>query len=200
MTAQPVDRGEQRESGSAGRARAVPRAIFADAPPRPCPEAEPMDDQRPAPEPSRTIPPRMSPDDSQAARPRGRRLPHAGRPRSRVLIIALLAGAWLVVGRSDTDSSAGFAERDVSGEQAVQTIPKGHPADDGFRWPIFGGSPQRTHALAMQKQIRPPFKTVWVRRGDQLLEFTPVSCGRSLYLLRNDGVLIKISRRTGAGV
>jgi outer membrane protein assembly factor BamB len=40
---------------------------------------------------------------------------------------------------------------------------------------------------------------VWARRGSVQLEFTPVSCGRSLYLLRNDGVLIKLSRRTGVG-
>ncbi len=116
------------------------------------------------------------------------------------MLLALLAGTWLVLGRSDSDRSASFATTDLSSEQGVQAIPKGHPADDGFRWPIFGGNPQRTHALEVQKQIRPPFKTVWVRRGDQLLEFTPVSCGRSLYLLRNDGVLIKLSRRTGAGV
>jgi len=115
-------------------------------------------------------------------------------------VVAIVAGIVLVAGRGDSGGAAGFESGNVASEQGVQSIPKGHPADDGFRWAIFGGNPQRTHALAVRKQIRPPFRTTWVRRGDQLLEFTPVSCGRSLYLLRNDAVLIKISRRTGVGV
>lgn len=118
------------------------------------------------------------------------------------LLIAVVATTILLVGRGDdsVDKNATFADRDVASEQGAQTIPKGHPADDGFRWPVFGGNPQRTHALSVTKQLRPPFRTVWARRGSRLLEFTPVSCGRSLYLLRNDAVLIKLSRRTGVGV
>jgi outer membrane protein assembly factor BamB len=115
-------------------------------------------------------------------------------------VVAVVAGVILVSSRGDGDQRTGFSAQDFASERGVQRIPNGHPADDGFRWPIFGGSPQRTHALHVERQIRPPFRTVWARRGDQLLEFTPVSCGRSLYLLRNDAVLIKLSRRTGVGV
>lgn len=140
----------------------------------------------------------MAPPPSSAGAPRLSR-------RRRLLafagaLLALSAALWLHLGRAERDSSAAFVATDLREGRAVQEIPKGHPADDGFRWPTFGGNPQRTHALAVTRQLRPPYRTVWVRRGGELLEFTPVSCGRSLYLLRNDGTLIKMSRRTGAGV
>lgn len=117
-------------------------------------------------------------------------------------LIAIAAGAVLIVERTgdQLDENASFSEGSSSTGKSVQIVPKGHPADDGFRWPIYGGIPQRTNALRVEKQILPPYRTVWARRGSVLLEFTPVSCGRSLYLLRNDGVLIKMSRRTGVGI
>ncbi|MEH3053988.1 MAG: PQQ-like beta-propeller repeat protein [Patulibacter minatonensis] len=140
------------------------------------------------------------PADGPQAAPRRRLLPPRWQAAVAGLLIALVAGIALVSSRGDGDSATVFTSNDLASERGVQSIPKGHPADDGFRWPIFGGNPQRTHALAVTKQLRPPFRTVWARRGSQLLEFTPVSCGRSLYLLRNDAVLIKLSRRTGVGV
>lgn len=140
----------------------------------------------------------MTADGSQAAR--RHRLPPRWQAAALGVVVALVAGLLLVLGRGEGDGATPFSTSDLASEQGVQRIPKGHPADDGFRWPIFGGNPQRTHALAVERQLRPPFRTVWARRGDQLLEFTPVSCGRSLYLLRNDAVLIKLSRRTGVGV
>ncbi|MFT4035744.1 MAG: PQQ-binding-like beta-propeller repeat protein [Patulibacter sp.] len=143
----------------------------------------------------------MSPDGPQAAPPRSRsRRPARWQASVLGLLLAIAAGSVLVLNRSESDGPTAFASHELASESGVQEIPRGHPADDGFRWPLFGGSPQRTHALSVTRQLRPPFRTVWVRRGDQLLEFTPVSCGRSLYLLRNDGVLIKISRRTGVGI
>lgn len=138
--------------------------------------------------------------DGPNAAVRRHRLPPRWQAAALGFAVALIAGVLLVLGRGDGDGATAFSSSDLASGRGVQEIPQGHPADDGFRWPIFGGSPQRTHALAVERQIRPPFRTVWARRGDQLLEFTPVSCGRSLYLLRNDAVLIKLSRRTGVGV
>ena len=74
----------------------------------------------------------------------------------------------------------------------------GHPADDGFAWPIFGFTKQRTHVLPLQTPLRAPFRGAWAVRGRTLIEFPPVLCGRSLYLLKNNGALYKISRWTGA--
>ncbi|MDQ8044910.1 MAG: PQQ-binding-like beta-propeller repeat protein [Solirubrobacteraceae bacterium] len=133
--------------------------------------------------------------------PAPRRLPARWPGAVAGLVIAVVAGLILLAGRGgDVEKNAAFNSRDADESVGQQVIPKGNPSDDGFRWPIFGGNPQRTHALAVKKQLLPPFHTVWARRGHELIEFTPVSCGRSLYLLRNDAVLIKISRRTGVGL
>jgi len=72
-----------------------------------------------------------------------------------------------------------------------------HPADDGFTWPIYGFTKARTHALPLARTPRPPYRQVWALRGNVLLEFSPVLCGRRLYLLKNNGALYGISRTTG---
>lgn len=144
----------------------------------------------------------MSPTPTPTSDPASRKLLPRWPAAIAGALLALFAGYLLVTHHTgdDVDRSATFVQSETAGEPAVQTVPKGHPADDGFRWPMFGGGPERTHALRVTKQLHPPFHTVWARRGSVLIEFTPVSCGRSLYLLRNDAVLIKLSRRTGVGV
>ena len=161
-----------------------------------------MDGRRLVPAALTSIAPMSSVPDPPPEVSPSRRLPARWQGAVAGLLIAVIAAGLLVFGRTsdDVDKNASFSSTDVEGSKGVQSIPKGHPADDGFRWPIFGGGPQRTHALQVEKQLRPPYRTVWARRGSVLLEFTPVSCGRSLYLLRNDAVLIKLSRRTGVGV
>jgi outer membrane protein assembly factor BamB len=72
-----------------------------------------------------------------------------------------------------------------------------HPADDGFNWPLYGFTKARTHALALAHTPRPPYRQAWALRGNVLLEFSPVLCGRRLYLLKNNGALYGISRTTG---
>ncbi|MDO9354444.1 MAG: PQQ-binding-like beta-propeller repeat protein [Solirubrobacteraceae bacterium] len=137
-----------------------------------------------------------------AGGPTRRRLPARWQGAVLGLIVAIVAAGILLSGRTsdDIERNAAFSGADVETSQGAQVIPQGHPADDGFRWPIFGGNPQRTHALSVKTQLRPPFRTVWARRSNIQIEFPPVICGRSLYLLRNDAVLIKLSRRTGVGV
>ena len=73
-----------------------------------------------------------------------------------------------------------------------------HPADDRFAWPIFGYSKGRTNHLPVRVTPRPPWQEAWAFRGRILLEFNPVLCGRSLFLLKNDGSLYALSRTTGA--
>ncbi len=45
--------------------------------------------------------------------------------------------------------------------------------------------------------LRPPFREAWSVTGRVLLEFTPVLCGRRLFLLKNNGALYAISRLDG---
>jgi outer membrane protein assembly factor BamB len=72
-----------------------------------------------------------------------------------------------------------------------------HPMDDGFSWPNYHLTRARTGYLPLRRELRPPFVQQWSVTGRILLEFPPVSCRRSLYLLKNNAALYKISRLSG---
>jgi outer membrane protein assembly factor BamB len=71
------------------------------------------------------------------------------------------------------------------------------PTVAGFDWPFYGYDKARTHVFPMNVPFRPPFKVRWVLRGQQLIEFTPVMGGHSIFLLKNNGALYALSRMTG---
>jgi outer membrane protein assembly factor BamB len=130
-----------------------------------------------------------------------RRLLWAGLAVSLLVIGAVVA---LLLARSHREGDV--SNPDVEFEQGetqpptattTQTAPKGHPSDDHFEWPVFGYTKSRTHVIDFRRELRPPFSRAWSTRGDALLEFSPVLCRRSVYLLTDDGVLMKISRWTG---
>lgn len=134
------------------------------------------------------------------------RLPH-GRWRwvlagvAAVAIVVIAAAAFAVL-RSERDiSNADVEFVETTPPTPTQTIPAEppprHPADDGFTWPVYGYDKPRTHVLPLNRELRPPFRQAWAERGRVLLEFTPVLCGRSLFLLKNNGALYRISRLTG---
>ena len=137
-----------------------------------------------------------------APRHRGNRwLPWVGLAAS-LLVIAAASAIVVLSGREGdfTDPGAEFrtTETTVPARAPAQKPPKrGHPADDGFRWPIFGLDNARTRVLELKTPLRPPFRIAWRYHAKQLLEFTPVLCRRSLFLLGDDGDLFKLSRWTG---
>lgn len=137
-----------------------------------------------------------------AFRHRGNRwLPWVGLAAS-LLVIAVAAALVVLSGREgdDYDPSVEFRDTQTAEDthKPVQRPPRrGHPADDGFSWPIFGLEKSRTRVLPLDVPFRPPFRKAWRYSARQLLEFTPVVCGRSVFLLGDDGDLFKISRWTG---
>jgi outer membrane protein assembly factor BamB len=130
--------------------------------------------------------------------------------RRRWLLWAGLAGALVVIAavvvvviasRRAGDVSNPDVEFDRRSTQPTvteQSKSADHPGDDGFAWPIFGLTKQRTHVLPLRTPLRPPFRQAWAVRGSTLIEFPPVLCRRSVYLLKNNGALYKVSRWTGA--
>lgn len=123
------------------------------------------------------------------------------------LLLAGAAAAFIVVRSGEGDVS----NPDVAFEDTTESVPvapapvepptKGraarHPSDDGFTWPFYGYTKTRTHYLPVRTSLRPPFRKAWAVTGRVLLEFTPVLCGRRLYLLKNNGALYAISRLDG---
>ena len=92
-----------------------------------------------------------------------------------------------------------FSQEELPAEAPAPAGPErgGHPMDDGFAWPNYHLNPARTGSLAVRSDLRPPFVEQWKVTGRILLEFPPVSCRRSLYLLKNNAALYRISRLTG---
>ncbi len=137
-----------------------------------------------------------------SSRPRGRR---RLRPAllAATLLIAGLAATFLLLSReadvSNPDVSFDPAPPTVATTAAAARAPaRGrHPFDDGFSWPIYGLTKARTRYLPTATPLRPPFVMRWARTGRILLEFSPVACRRSLYLLKNNGALYALSRQTG---
>jgi outer membrane protein assembly factor BamB len=70
------------------------------------------------------------------------------------------------------------------------------PLDD-FVWADYGYSKDRRRYLPADPSVRPPFKRVWSMRGSTLLEFPPILVGKRLFLLKNNGAVYAISKRTG---
>lgn len=124
-----------------------------------------------------------------------------------VIVLALLVvgglAAWdRLRGPSEiTDASVEFSDREQPTPSADPKIPRNrHDSyDDGADWPLYGGNEQRTRYLPFPRGTRlgMPLRTRWREGGRILLEFPPVLCGRRLYLLRDDGLLLAIERRTG---
>ncbi|MDX6665696.1 MAG: hypothetical protein QOG68_1902, partial [Solirubrobacteraceae bacterium] len=119
-----------------------------------------------------------------------------------ILVIAS-AAIYVVLSKREGDVSnpdVEFRQTDTQPAHAAvqKPPPKGkHPADDGFKWPYFGYDSARTRTLGLGRPFRPPFRVAWRVKARQLLEFTPVLCGRSVFLLGDGGDLFKISRWTG---
>ena len=119
-----------------------------------------------------------------------------------LMVIAALGGlgAYLLL----LDEPKDVSNPEVEFVEAPPTAPPQRapkrakdPFDDGFAWPVVGFTKAQTRYVPTSTPLRPPFRERWARRGSVLLEFNPVLCGDKLYLLKNNGALYAIARRTG---
>src|SRR5688572_17052219 len=126
-------------------------------------------------------------------RPMQRRIPRWGYVVG-VLVALAAAGlaVWAIWGRAPEDVSNPDAEFTVPEEKPEQK--KRKPED--FVWPIFGYTPDRAKAFPT-KVVKPPFKKVWRRRADSLLEFPPVMADKTLYFVTNKGTAVARNAVTG---
>jgi len=138
--------------------------------------------------------------------------PSGGRRRRLVWIVPALVALLLAAGAVKvlTGGPGDVSNPDVAFDTAPPTAPAPTTAEttptktsakdpfgDGFTWPVYGYTVNRARYLPLDRPLRPPFNVRWKVTGSILLEFPPVICGRSLYLLKNNGALYAISRRTG---
>ena len=117
------------------------------------------------------------------------------------LVVAGVLAALVVFGREGDVSNPNveFETQTAPPKAPLADVPpKGkHPFDDHFTWPVYGYDKARTKYLPTSIALRPPFVKRWGVTGRILLEFTPVLCRRSAFLLKNNGALYSVSRQTG---
>ncbi len=128
---------------------------------------------------------------------RGPRLPGSLRVRGALIALAVLVAAVAL--------GAYLYERDRTGSiyhpharfvaQPTPTLPARPP--ERFTWPLYGYTPNHTRFFPAPASVRPPFRQMWVRGGDALLEFPPVIYGERLFQLNDDAVLDAIDTRNG---
>ena len=120
------------------------------------------------------------------------------------VLLVVAAGAAAAVVLTSQPGDVSNPDVEFTQEQQPPTVAadrpdrrRAHPFDDGFAWPIYGYTKARTRCLPLDVALRPPFVQEWALTGRVLIEFPPVLCGRSLYLLKNNGALYAISRVSG---
>lgn len=74
--------------------------------------------------------------------------------------------------------------------------PKPRPPDR-FLWPYYGYDAAHTKVLPGSRAVRPPYRRGWRYSQRALLEFPPSIARGSMYVLRDDGVLVAIRLRKG---
>ena len=131
-------------------------------------------------------------------------MPLSPRSRRRLLWLVGFAGALfavvLVALHVVHDRTRDISHPNV--EFSAPTVPPppprpATPKDPNFTWPMFGYTAARTNNLALRTPLHPPFLLRWKRGGSVLIEFPPVLDGRALFVLKDDGGLTAMSRRTG---
>jgi outer membrane protein assembly factor BamB len=120
-----------------------------------------------------------------------------------VVVLGAIAGVviYKAVQRPGDVTNADAEFQDTVDEPAQP--PPEPPADkkpkrprETFVWPDFGYSPNRARYLPAD--LKPPFKPIWKYRGDrQLMEFPPVMANGVLYVVRNDGLAVALTAKTG---
>jgi outer membrane protein assembly factor BamB len=108
------------------------------------------------------------------------------------LLVALALGGYLYE-RHRTGSIYHPHARFVP--QPSPTLPTRGPARSA--WPFYGYSLAHTRFFPAPARVFPPFRRLWVRNGDSLLEFPPSLYGDHIFQLADDGVLSAINLHTG---
>lgn len=119
-------------------------------------------------------------------------------------LVAALMGLLVIVAAGfylwEHHRGANISNPNVAFETAPVVPPVGAPpprADRTFEWPIYGFTPARTRYFPLDRPARPPFLPRWAVHGSNLLEFSPVAGGGSVYILKNNGALYAVKRATG---
>jgi outer membrane protein assembly factor BamB len=115
------------------------------------------------------------------------------------LRIGVVAGAGLLVGGA---ALAGYLvlkrPGDVHNPEAAfqpKQKAKKKKREKTIDWPMYGLNHTRTRYLPAK--LKPPFRQKWAFDAGQLLEFSPILVGRTLYVMNNDAKVFALNSETG---
>jgi outer membrane protein assembly factor BamB len=115
-------------------------------------------------------------------------------------LVLILAAAALAITREGNvnNPDVEFANQPSPPPPPPRKPPKPN-VEPSFEWPVYGYDKQRTRELTLDEptSLHPPYTENWAERGSVLIEFPPVLGRRSLYVLKNNGALYAIQRKTG---
>ena len=113
-----------------------------------------------------------------------------------VIVLGAVGGAlaynWA---REPGDVTNPNAEFQDTSDQPAPPPTRARRKGETFVWPDFGYTPNRARYL--DADLDPPFKPIWKYRGGSLMEFPPVLAKGVLYVVRNDGMAVALSAKTG---
>jgi outer membrane protein assembly factor BamB len=116
-------------------------------------------------------------------------------------VLAVVAGAavYFVVNHDPGNvSNPNVAFEDETPTPGETPAPGRKAKPEPFLWTVYGYTPDRRRSLDVPTRlVRPPFKKKWTFDTDVLLEFPPVMSAKSLFILRDDGVMNVIDKVTG---
>ena len=111
----------------------------------------------------------------------------------------IAAAAWALTVRNQ-DISNPNVEFKNQPDRPPAPEPRRHgKREPSFEWPVYGYDKQRTREFPLRdpSSLHPPYNHMWSDRGSVLIEFPPVLGRRALFMLKNNGALYALSRRTG---
>jgi len=115
-----------------------------------------------------------------------------------ILVIGAAALALSLRDRNISNPDVEFSDQPRQ-PPAPEPKPRRDNREPSFEWAFYGYSKQRTREFRLRdpSSLHPPYHEKWAERGRVLLEFPPVLGRRALFMLKNNGALYALSRRTG---
>ena len=114
-------------------------------------------------------------------------------------VVCLAVGIAAVVILTGEPGDVSHPDGEFTAPPATTTQQPPQPksvSDPGFQWPFYGYDKERTRYLPLRRPIHAPFDRPWHYKAGALLEFPPVLNARSMFLLKDDGVLVAIGRKS----
>jgi outer membrane protein assembly factor BamB len=116
-----------------------------------------------------------------------------------IVVVLVGGGAVFALTRPGDVSNPNVEFRAEPTETPVPDTPAQGAKDRlrNFQWAHYGYSKDRRKYLPANTALRPPYRRVWAWDGRGLLEFSPVMAEGRLFIVKNNGAVYALDKKTG---